>query len=329
MPYRFSALKRLLKRGWDYFTAAVVFMCLAGLKCFPARLGILFFAWLARCIGPVTGRHKVALNNLRAAFPQKSEKEITAIARGMWDNAGRLFAEYVYLDKIFDFDPFSEKKGLIEVSGLELFVQLREEKKPHIFFTAHTGNFELLPICAASFDLEVTALFRPPNNPYIAKRVNQARRTNMGYLVPSKAGSAWALVNILENSGNIGVLVDQNFRRGASGMFFNRPVKTNPLLAKLARQFDCAVYPARCIRLKGGRYRLELYPALTLPRSADGSIDVTATCQQLNDIVENWVREYPEQWLWFHKRWKNKAPKRRKRGALPQRANTDIDKETK
>jgi len=80
-------------------------------------------------------------------------------------------------------------------------------------------------------------------------------------------------------------------------------VKTNPLLAKLARQYDCDVYPARCIRLPGGRYRLELYERMELPRDDKGEIDVAATAQLLNDTVETWVREYPGQWMWFHKRW--------------------------
>jgi len=304
MKRSFRALQNWLKYCWDALVAAIIAVCLTVLKCLPARAGINFFAAFARFAGPFTGRHKVALNNLRHAFPEKSEAEICAIARGMWDNMGRLFAEYVYLDQIFDFDPYAEKPGMIEVSGIDLFVKLRDEKQPHIFFTAHTGNFELLPICAASFDLEVTALFRPPNNPFIAKRVLKARRTNIGHLVPSKAGSAWALAAILERGGNVGMLVDQKFRRGIPGTFFGRPVKTNPLLAKLARQFDCPVYPARCIRLPHGRYRLELYPELKLPRTADGEIDIAATAQKLNNITEQWIREYPEQWMWFHKRWK-------------------------
>ncbi|RQP14026.1 MAG: lipid A biosynthesis lauroyl acyltransferase, partial [Brucella intermedia] len=164
-------------------------------------------------------------------------------------------------------------------------------------------NFELLPICAATFGLNVTALFRPPNNPYIADKVLKARRTNMGHLVPSKAGAAWSLAHILDEGGNVGMLVDQKFRRGVPSTFFNRPVKTNPLLAKLARQYDCDVYPARCIRLPGGRYRLELYERMELPRDDKGEIDVAATAQLLNDTVETWVREYPGQWMWFHKRW--------------------------
>ena len=71
----------------------------------------------------------------------------------------------------------------------------------------------------------------------------------------------------------------------------------------LARRFDCAVYPARCVRLPGNRYRLELEEALELARNGDGDIDVKAATQQLNDVVEGWVRENPGQWMWFHERW--------------------------
>lgn len=173
----------------------------------------------------------------------------------------------------------------------------------YIFFTGHTGNFELLPICAATFGLEVTALFRPPNNPYIAKKVLAARQTSMGQLVPSKAGAAWALAKALSDGKSVGVLVDQKFGRGAITEFFGQPVRTNPLLPKLARQFEVPVHPARCIRLPNGRFRLELEEAITLPRNSDGQIDVNATCQCLNDVVERWVREYPDQWMWFHRRW--------------------------
>jgi len=299
-------LRYKLKDGWDWLWAHLVTRLLSLIGYLPASASIKFFARLARLIGPLTPRHKIALANLRAAYPEKKPAELRAIANEMWSNMGRLFAEYVFLDKIFDFDPTSRQPGLIEVEGIDIFLALREEKsRPHIFFTIHSGNFELLPICAASFDLEVTALFRPPNNPYIAKRVLRARRTKMGHLVPSKAGSAFVLAGKLQKGGNIGALIDQKFRRGIAGTFFNRPVKTNPLVPKLARQFDCDIYPARCIRLAGGRYRLELHDKLDLARGENGSIDVVAVTQQLNDLAEIWIREYPGQWMWFHRRWGN------------------------
>ena len=86
--------------------------------------------------------------------------------------------------------------------------------------------------------------------------------------------------------------------------FFGRSALTSPLLPRLARQYDADIYPARCISLPGGRYRLQLFEKVDLPRTAKGKVDINASCQLLNDIVEGWVREYPDQWMWFHKRWK-------------------------
>src|SRR3546814_8604558 len=96
------------------------------------------------------------------------------------------------------------------------------------------------------------------------------------------------------------VIVDHQFRKGHPTTLFGRPVRTNPLLAKLVRQFDADVYPARCVRLPGNRYRLEIEPRIDVPRDARGNVDVQATAQMLNDKVEAWVREHPEQWLWYH-----------------------------
>ena len=273
------------------------------LKLFPADGAMNFADRFARFVGPRTKRHVLTLTNLRNAFPEKSEAEIEAIALESWGNMGRLAAEYVFLDQLFDFDPFTDKVGRVEVSGIPLFVDLRDNPRPFIVFTAHSGNFELLPVAGAAFGLDVTVLFRPPNNPYIAEKVFAFRRARMGHLVPSHAGSSFTLARKLEAGGPVGVLVDQKFHKGLETTFFGRPVQTNPLLAKLVRQFGCEVFPARCIRLPGNRFRLELEPAMAIPRKADGAVDVDATAQMLNDKVESWVREHPGQWLWYHDRW--------------------------
>jgi Kdo2-lipid IVA lauroyltransferase/acyltransferase len=286
-----------------WLVAQLTFGLLALVSLIPARQATNFVDWAARKIGPLSSRHQVALSNLKLAFPDKSDTARQHIALDMWGNMARLMAEYVFLDQIFDFDPDAETPGKIEVEGRAIFAEAKERKGPFLFFTAHTGNFELLPLCAAAFGLEVTAMFRPPNNPYIAKRVLEARRTRMGHLVPSKAGAVWTLVNVLERGGAVGMLVDQKFQRGERTNFFGHPVGTNPLLPKLARQFGAEVYPARCIRLPHGRYKLHLENRIELPQNDKGQIDVKASCQMLNDIVESWVREHPGQWMWFHKRW--------------------------
>lgn len=290
-------------RSRQWSIAQFVLLLLTILKLFPADMAINFMDRVARWIGPKTGRHKLTLINLRNAFPEKSDAEIEAIALESWGNMGRLAAEYVFLDQLFDFDPARAEAGRVEVSGIPLFLELRDNPRPFIVFTAHSGNFEMLPVAGSAFGLDVTVLFRPPNNPYLADRVFEFRKERMGNLVPSHAGSSFALARQLERGGGVGVLVDQKFRKGLKTKFFAQDVQTNPLLAKLVRQFNCEVYPARCIRLPGNRFRLELEPAVEIPRRADGSVDVTATAQMLNDKVESWVREYPGQWLWYHDRW--------------------------
>ncbi len=291
------------RRFPQWLVAKLVLVLLQVLKLLPADAAINAADRVVRFIGPKTSRHKLMLTNLRNAFPEKSAAEINRIAADAWGHMGRQLAEYVFLDELFDFDPERQGEGRVEVSGVPIFIDLLENPRPFIVFTGHTGNFEMLPVAGAAFGLYVTVLFRPPNNPYIADMVFDFRRARMGNLVPSHAGSSFQLARQLEAGAGVGILVDQKFKKGQPTTFFGRDVRTNPLLAKLVRQFGCEVYPARCIRLPNNRYRLEIEPKVELPRDKDGRIDVQATAQYLNDKVESWVREYPEQWLWYHDRW--------------------------
>ncbi len=267
----------------------------------------------ARRIGPYTGRHRIALDNLRQAYPEKTEAEISTIAVDMWGQMARLVAEYIFLDRLAQFDPLCDKIERVEVDGVDLFLKLKDEQRPRIFFTAHTGAFEMIPLAAARFGLEVAALFRAPNNPYLAAELSEARQVSQARMIASKSGAAIALARILEDNGNVGMLVDQKFNGGIMTTFFGRPCETSPLAPRLARQFDADIYPARCIRLPGNRYRLQLQDRIEPPRKDNGDIDPAALAQQMNDIVEGWVREYPDQWMWFHKRWQIVGKRKRVR----------------
>lgn len=304
-----------------WLVAQVALVALKLLRLLPVDKALNFADRAARTLGPWFGRHKVALDNLRNAYPDKSEAEIEAIALDMWGNMGRLGAEYIFLGQIFDYDPQATTPGRIEVAGIEHFIKIAGEDKPHIVFTAHLGNFELLPIAAATFGMKITALFRPPNNPYLAEYIFSTRSSTMGDLLASQRGASFALAGILDRGGNIGVLVDQKFIRGQRTKFYGRDCETNPVLAKLARHYECDVYPAHCVRLPGNRYRLTVEDKLVLPRRADGSVDVLGTTQMLNDTVERWVREDPGQWMWFHKRWNLSSGKRRKARAAAKTPN--------
>ena len=300
-----------LRNARDWLIAQFFFGFIALLKLFPADSAIWFVAEAARGLGMWYPRTRLARDNLKRAFPEKDDAEIEAILKDMWANLGRTAAEYVYLDKIFDIDEADQSKGRVEISGDVNFHAMRDHKGPVICFTGHTGNWELLPIASAVYDLHITALFRPPNNRYIAERVLAARTTAIGHMVPSKVGASWALANVLEEGGTVGMLVDQFFAKGTEITFFDQQTMANPLLAKLVRQFDCPVFPARCIRLPNGRFHINIEPEVKRHYDKNGNLDLNRLTQDVNSCVERWVRENPAQWLWLHKRWRPNFMKKR------------------
>jgi KDO2-lipid IV(A) lauroyltransferase len=128
----------------------------------------------------------------------------------------------------------------------------------------------------------------------------------MGELLAAGSGQAvaFAMASVLEKGGHLGLLVDQRLTRGFKIDFFGRPASTNPILGRLARQFDCPVHGVRVVRLPGNRFRLDLTPPIELPRDEEGLIDPEGAMRVVNATVEGWVRENPGQWLWLHNRWR-------------------------
>jgi KDO2-lipid IV(A) lauroyltransferase len=263
-------------------------------------------AWITRNLGPLTSANRIARDNIAAAFPEKTQAERDAILTEAWDNLGRVACEYVHMDRIWDFDPERPDAGRITASTgtIELYERLRDDGKPAIVFSAHLANWELPAIAAARHGIDSAVLYRTPNSPAVAKEILRLRQDSMGTLVAAGMSAPFKLARALERGRHVGMLVDQRFGRGPRVMFLGRPAHANPLLAQLARRFDCPVHGARAIRLPDGRFRLDLTEEIALPRDAEGQIDVEAATQVMNDVIAGWIREYPGQWLWMHRRWR-------------------------
>jgi KDO2-lipid IV(A) lauroyltransferase len=259
---------------------------------------------VARRIGPLLPAHRIGRANLRAAYPDKDAAWIAATLRGAWDNLGRVVGEYVHLDRIWDFDIEHPNTGRILTDDVPLFTALLEDGKPALCFAAHLGNWELPALAAHAHGLASAVIYRMPNNKAVAKQIIAIRAPLMGRLIRSRAEAAFEMAASLERGEHLGMLVDQRWSRGVDITFFGRRCKANPTLARLARQFDCPVVGVRIIRLPGRRFRMEGTGPITLPRDEHGVIDVPAATQLINSIVEGWIREHPEQWLWFHRRWR-------------------------
>jgi KDO2-lipid IV(A) lauroyltransferase len=261
--------------------------------------------YVGRKLGPHFKVSNVGRRNLRAAFPEKSAAEVEQILVGAWDNLLRTFAEYSQLDRLWDAAPDDlAKQTRIEFVNPERFYQLRDGHRPGIIYTGHCGNWELLPIAAERYGLPIAVVFRPPNNPLARRLVQKIRRRSMGRLLPSGFGTAAAAAEALGGGENLGLLIDQYYGQGIDLPFFGRPARTAPTLAKLARHFDCPITGAVVERLKGARFRLHILPPVEIPRTADGEADTRALMAAVTKSLEDWVRAHPDQWLWFHRRWR-------------------------
>jgi KDO2-lipid IV(A) lauroyltransferase len=261
-------------------------------------------ARLTRCVGPWTKYHRIGRENLAMAFPEKPEAEREAILMGVWENVGRTAAEYAHLDRLWDFDWEHPHEGHIVSDDAAVFNQLRDDGRPGVIFAAHLGNWELPALLTALYGFKGGVVYRAPNNARVAAEVKRIREGLMGQLIPSGIEGVVMARSILEDGGHVGMLVDQHFRKGTPVTFFGRECLANPLLARLARLYDCPIVGVRVVRLPQHRFRIEATGPIDPPRDARGRIDEQGTMQVITSIIEGWVREHPEQWLWLHRRWR-------------------------
>jgi KDO2-lipid IV(A) lauroyltransferase len=266
-----------------------------------------FGGWAMRKIGPRLKEHKIARDNLVAAFPEKFADEIDTILSGVWDNLGRLGTEIAHLDQMWDFDisnPNRPSRGEIAPEVIERIMRLAVDGKPALVFSAHLANWELAAVAAAKAKLKSAALYRPPNNAAIDRWIRKTRTASMGSLIPSGFDTPMRIMNALREGTHVGMLVDQHYGRGVAVDFFGRRALASPLLARLAQHFDCPIHGARIIRLPGHRFRAELTEEIAPVRDVAGKVDIAGTMQVITKVVEGWIREHPEQWLWLHRRWR-------------------------
>jgi Kdo2-lipid IVA lauroyltransferase/acyltransferase len=255
--------------------------------------------WLARAIGPRLGVSKRASVNVRRAMPELDDEALRRIIAGMWDNLGRVVAEYPHLGEIEIFKP----GGRVAVVGLDPVTAAREMGRHFIFFSAHYGNWEIASLAATQVGFEVAQVYRAANNPFIDRILMEARGPLGGALIPKGPAAARQLMRAVERGAALCMLVDQKMNDGIPVPFFGRDAMTAPALARLARRFDGIVVPVRVERVEGAHFRLVCEAPLAVPRTRDPHADTLALMKSVNATVERWIRADPKQWFWLHRRW--------------------------
>ncbi|MDB5394282.1 MAG: lauroyl acyltransferase [Rhodospirillales bacterium] len=290
--------KRSPLRQAGYFLQAVALALFLGVcRILPVDWASALGGWIGRMVGPYTGQSRKAERNVARALPENNQEENRRIIIGMWDNLGRVIAEYPHLARICA----KLEGGRVEIKGLDIVRALAGDDKPGILFGGHLANWEVQPFIARHTGLELGLIYRAPNNQWVDGLLRRLRDTPL--LFRKGQEGAKALFSLLRQGGHAAMLVDQKMNDGIPVPFFGRNAMTAPAIAQFAIRLGCVLVPARTERLKGARFRITVYPPLDLPATGDRAADERAVMVRINEIIEDWVRARPEQWLWLHRRW--------------------------
>ena len=249
-------------------------------------------------------QRSTALHNLRMALPELSEDERQQIVRGIFSNLGRLLVEFSQFPKLTP-ENVSER---VEYEGLDNYLEGLRRGRGVLFLTAHVGAWELSSFAHCLYGYPMKFLTRPLDNPLVESLIT-GMRTLSGNRAIDRNGAAREVLKALRNNETVGILIDQNTiqSEGVFADFFGTPAATTPALATFAIRTGAAVVPG-FIRWDGQRERhvLSFEPPVELKQTGNPQDDIVANTLMFNNILERFVRRFPDQWLWIHKRWKTR-----------------------
>ena len=300
-----------LTRKLRYWAETAVFFLVIGFfRLFSIDRASAIGGWIARNLAGRTFLSGRPLRNLRTAFPEKNDSEITGILNAMWDNLGRVMAEYAHLDEI----SWGGSSPRITITGLEHFEAARARGKGIILASAHFANWEIMPVAAREYGVTGGVIVRHANNPYVSRWLDALRsRKGMPEQIAKGAHGIKRVFTLLRKGETILLLADQRTSEGIRVPYFGRDAFTTSAPASLALKLGAAIVPAVNRRAGGARFDMQVYPAIEPPNTGDHDRDVYLLTAAITRFIEDRVRERPGEWLWVHKRWvKEDAPLRKR-----------------
>ncbi len=289
----------MLRRLRHATEAGFILACYWLLGLLPLDAASALGGWAGRTLGPRLRLSDRARANLRRFMPELGEAGIERTVVEMWDNLGRLAAEYPHLDDIGSIgaDP------RVELVGAEHVKAAADAGRRVIFFGAHLANWELGALMTTRFGHPLHAVYREANNRYVEALIRARRGGSAAGLIPKGKKGARMAMEVLRHGEWLGMLLDQKMNDGMPVPFFGTDAMTAPALAGLALKYDCVVLGARLERLDGVRFRITINPPLAMPDTGDKAADQVAIMRAVNAEMERWIRARPGQWLWLHRRW--------------------------
>ena len=248
-------------------------------------------------IGPFFRSKKIIHSNIKKAFPNLKEKDLNTITNSMWNNYGRVFAEYMFM-KDFRFGTLSQN---IKVDGQEILDEIQETNQQVIFISGHLSNFELMAMYLEKNNIKLSAIYRPLNNIFLNGIMEGIRKKYIcKNQIKKGIGGLKKLFLLKKKNFSTALMIDQRVSEGILSNFFNHQALTTTIPAQLVKKFNIPVIPVSIERIKELNFKITINKPIYF--SNDDSIQLIT--DKLNQRLENLILKKPDQWIWTHNRWK-------------------------
>jgi KDO2-lipid IV(A) lauroyltransferase len=257
---------------------------------------------IGKYFGPLFRKKTIAKKNILIAFPDLNEKSINEMIDRMWKNIGRIFGEYIHINKFSIIDP---KKIKIVFANKNNFEMLKKNNKPVVFFSGHFANFELMAKCLQELGFNIGAIYRPLNNIFLNPIMEFIRKK---YICPIQiekgSNGTKKLIKHISTNNPLALMIDQRLSSSIRVPFFNQPATTTTAPAQLAIKYDALLVPVFLKRLEKTNFEFFIEEPLIINRTNDYDKDIFNITQSMNKKIEEFIKRDPAHWLWSHDRWK-------------------------
>ena len=248
-------------------------------------------------VGPFFRSKELINSNIRRAIPTIEEVRLNKISKLMWNNYGRVFAEYIFI-KDFRKGKLSNN---IKVNGKEILDKIINSNQQVVFVSGHLSNFELMAMYLEKSGIKLSAIYRPLNNIFLNQIMERIRKKYICTMQIKKGiGGLKKLINLNKKNYSTALMIDQRVSEGILSSFFNKKALTTTIPAQLVKKYNIPVVPIYIERSKDTKFEITINEPLYFSESTSIQ-DIT---DKLNKILENMIIKKPEQWIWSHNRWK-------------------------
>ena len=257
---------------------------------------------IGKYFGPLFRKRTIAKKNILIAFPNFNEKSINEMIDRMWKNIGRIFGEYIHINKFSIIDNNKKKIVFTNRNNAEI---LKKNNKPIVFFSGHFANFELMAKCLQELGFNIGAIYRPLNNIFLNPIMEFIRKK---YICPIQiekgSNGTKKLIKHISNNNPLALMVDQRLSSSIRVPFFDQPATTTITPAQLAIKYDALLVPVFLKRLEKTNFEFFIEEPLITNRTNDYDKDIFNITQIMNIKIEEFIKRDPAHWLWSHDRWK-------------------------